>query len=60
MTSHDPTGSVSAGTLDMSFIEEAVKELLRARRVLQASYAFGYYVKGNTPRRYFENLQVQV
>lgn len=44
--------------LDMSFIEEAVRELLAARRVLLASYAFGYYVEGRTARREFENMQV--
>ena len=44
----------------MSFIEEAIRELLAARRVLIASYAFGYYVEGNQARRMFENMQVHV
>ena len=42
----------------MSFIEEAVRELLHSRRTLKASYGFGYYIKGNTARRMFENMQV--
>ena len=42
----------------MSFIEEAVRELLQSRRTLKASYGFGYYIKGNTARRMFENMQV--
>lgn len=42
----------------MSFIEDAVRELLHSRRTLKASYGFGYYIKGNTARRTFENMQV--
>ena len=46
-------------SVDMSFIEEAIRELLAARRILIASYAFGYYVKGKRARRLFENMQVR-
>ena len=52
-------GSISAGSLDLSFIKEAVRELLHSRRTLKASYGFGYYIRGNTARRMFENMQVQ-
>ena len=45
-------------SVDMSFIEEAIRELLASRRILIASYAFGYYVEGNRGRRMFENIQV--
>ena len=44
--------------LDMSFIEEAIRELLAARRVLIASYAFGYSVRGRHAQRTFEKIQV--
>ena len=44
-------------TVDLAFIENAVKELLMCRRVLRASYTFAFYVEGNTARRYFENVQ---
>lgn len=53
-----PPGGISAGSLDMSFIEDAVRELLHSRRTLKASYGFGYYIQGNTARRIFENMQV--
>lgn len=45
-------------SVDMSFIEEAIRELLASRRVLIASYPFGYYVNGHRARRFFENIQV--
>ena len=57
---HDPPFPAGAVTLDMSFIEEAVRELLQSRRVLKASYGFGYYVKGNTAKTIFESLQVRM
>ena len=46
--------------LDMTFIEEAIRELLAARRVLIASYAYGYLLKGKQAQRMFENMQVHV
>ena len=42
----------------MSFIEEAVKELLKDRRVLRASYGFGYFIQSKVAQRQFENMQV--
>ncbi len=42
---------------DMTFIEEAVRELLHCRRVLQASYPYSYYLKTPYQRRSFEGLQ---
>ena len=48
----------ASDSLDLSFIEEAVRELLAARRVLIASYPFSYYIQGSTARRAFENMQV--
>lgn len=41
---------------DMSFIEEAVRELLKCRRVLQATYPFAYYLS-TKKRREFERMQ---
>lgn len=49
-----------SGPLDLTFIEEAVRELLAARRVLIASYGFGYYLKGRNLVYRFENDQVHV
>ena len=42
----------------MAFIEEAVKELLKDRRVLRASYGFGYFIQSKVAQRQFENMQV--
>ena len=47
-------------SMDMTFIEEAIRELLSSRRILIASYPFGYYVEGGRARRLFENIQVCV
>ena len=43
------------GALDTSFIEDSVKELLKARRVLRASYPYGYYLQVQV-RSYRETL----
>ena len=40
----------------MSFIEDAVRELLKCRRVLQATYPYAYYLS-TRKRREFERLQ---
>lgn len=42
----------------MTFIEEAVKELLKDRRILRASYGFGYFIQSRVAQRQFENMQV--
>lgn len=44
--------------LDLSFIQEAVEELLRCRRVLKATYAYGYYLTGIVSKKQFEHMQV--
>ncbi|XP_063695065.1 ankyrin repeat and IBR domain-containing protein 1-like isoform X8 [Bolinopsis microptera] len=46
------------GALDTSFIEDSVKELLKARRVLRASYPYGYYLQDGMHRKMlFEAMQ---
>jgi hypothetical protein len=41
------------------FIEDAVRELLKARRVLCGSYVYGYYLEDNGYNRaMFECMQV--
>ena len=42
----------------MVFIEDAVNELLKDRRVLRSSYGFGFFIQNFTTRRQFENMQV--
>lgn len=44
--------------LDLSFIQEAVVELLKGRRVLKATYAYGYYLTGLISKKQFEHMQV--
>jgi len=53
------TAATSAENVDTSFIEDAVHELLNARRVLRASYAHGFYLTGNKDKKaIFESMQV--
>ena len=53
--------AASADNVDTSFIEDAVHELLNARRVLRASYPYGYYLTGNKDKKaIFESMQVSV
>ena len=42
----------------MVFIEDAVNELLKDRRVLRSSYGFGFFIQNFMTRRQFENMQV--
>lgn len=50
------TASVEKGT---RFVEEGVKELLKARRVLCGSYVYGYYLEDNGYNKtIFEYMQV--
>ena len=42
----EPEGATGPEPLDMSFIEDAVRELLKCRRLLQATYPFAYYLHG--------------
>lgn len=44
--------------VDLSFIREAVKELLKCRRVLKATYCCGYYITGLVSKKQFEHMQV--
>ena len=44
--------------LDLSFIQDAVQELLRCRQVLKATYCCGYYLTGIVSKRQFEHMQV--
>lgn len=53
-------GSVSVGRgrrLDLTFIQDAVQELLKCRRVLKASYCYGYYLTGIISKKQFEHMQ---
>ncbi|CAH3191983.1 unnamed protein product [Porites evermanni] len=53
--------TASADNVDTSFIEDAVHELLNARRVLRASYPYGYYLTGNKDKKaIFESMQTEV
>ncbi|CAH1249206.1 ANKIB1 [Branchiostoma lanceolatum] len=42
------------------FVEEAIRELLSARRVLKFSYCYGYYVGDARKRRIFEDIQTEL
>ena len=57
-TSSSATLGTRMSTEFMSFIEEAVQELLKDRRVLRASYGFGYFIYSKVAQRQFENMQV--
>ncbi|XP_031559595.1 ankyrin repeat and IBR domain-containing protein 1-like [Actinia tenebrosa] len=47
--------------VDTSFVEDAVRELLKARRVLKASYAYGYFLDGSKEKKtIFEFMQTEV
>ena len=52
----DP-GTANAET---KFVEEAVEQLLKARRVLRCSYVYGYYLEGGPGYKkvVFECMQV--
>ncbi len=61
----DPPAKASAATMipcrpqvDLSFIRDAILELLKCRRVLKASYCYGYYLHGQVSPRQFEHMQV--
>ena len=45
--------------VDLSFIRDAVVELLKCRRVLKASYGYGFYLKRLVSTRQFEHMQVR-
>ena len=49
----------SGQEVDLSFIHEAVEELLKCRRVLKATYAYGYYLTGIISTKQFEHMQVR-
>ena len=45
---------------ETKFVEEAVHQLLKARRVLKCSYVYGYYLDGPQYRKLvFEFMQVR-
>lgn len=44
---------------EVKFVEEGVRELLKARRILCGSYVYGYYLDNNGySRTIFEFMQV--
>lgn len=55
----DSSAQVIAGSrqLDLSFIHDAVQELLKCRQVLKATYCFGYYLTGIISKKQFEHMQ---
>lgn len=53
-------GSVRSRQLDLSFIQDAVQELLKCRRVLKATYCYGYYLTGIISKKQFEHMQVSI
>jgi ankyrin repeat/IBR domain-containing protein 1 len=45
----------------MKFVEDGVRELLKARRVLCGSYVYGYYLEDNGYNKtIFEFMQVTI
>lgn len=53
--------SASSELVDMSFLEEAIYELLRARRILCGAYVYGFYLEDNGYNKtIFEFLQVSL
>lgn len=55
------TAATSVENADTSFIEDAVHGLLNSRRVLRASYAYGFFLTGNKDKRViFESMQTEV
>ena len=45
--------------MDFSFVDQAIRELLRSRKVLSSSYAYGYFLKDcGYNKTIFEYLQV--
>ena len=53
------SGAPAVSRVDLSFIKDAVRELLRCRRVLKATYCYGYYLQGLLSTKQFEYMQVQ-
>ena len=58
----DSSAQVAAESrqLDLSFIHDAVQELLKCRQVLKATYCFGYYLSGIISKKQFEHMQVVI
>ncbi len=58
---HHSSISVAGGRkLDLTFIQDAVQELLKCRRVLKATYCYGYYLNGIISKKQFEHMQVSI
>lgn len=55
---HQASFTLGIRNLDLSFIQDAVQELLRCRQVLKATYCCGYYLTGIVSKRQFEHMQV--
>ena len=54
VTDHD------SANLETKFVEEAVHQLLKARRVLKCSYVYGYYLEDTGYKKpIFEFMQVR-
>ena len=55
------SAATSVENADTSFIKDAVHGLLNSRRVLRASYAYGFFLTGNKDKRViFESMQASV
>ena len=53
------SSSPSTSQPDTSFVEDAIRKLLKARRVLRASYGYGFFLGRNQQKKIiFELMQV--
>lgn len=53
--------SSKLNSISLSFLEEAIYELLRARRILCGAYVYGFYLEDNGYNKtIFEYLQVSL
>jgi len=49
------------GELDTDFIEDSIRELLKARQILKSSYPYGFFLEDDEGRRaIFESMQEEV
>lgn len=59
---YNSAGQASSPTTsqpDTSFVEDAIRILLKARRVLRASYGYGFFLGSNQQKKIiFELMQV--
>ncbi|XP_046859587.1 ankyrin repeat and IBR domain-containing protein 1-like [Xenia sp. Carnegie-2017] len=55
------SSSLSTSQVDTSFVEDAIRKLLKARRVLRASYGYGFFLGANQQKKIiFELMQTEL